>query len=99
MMSVELSESESTGLWIWFCQAIVAEMPENSSLAMTLLKRNNVGLVWCYYALKTYPGGISLNLVNTIGTPADDPFFAQMLLTGVLSNMRRFALETRREFV
>ncbi len=98
LLSVECSESAKTGVWMWSCQSVVADLPaQNSSLIRKLLELNG-SLPWCYYTIYNSPTGTSLNLVYTFATPLGDSAFAQHLLTVVLTNMRNQTLETRRRF-
>jgi|ERR1044071_1438570 hypothetical protein len=98
MMSVEFSESANTGVWMWSCQAVVADLPAQSSSLIRELLELNGGLAWCYYTVYNSPTGSSLNLVYTFATPEGNSVFAEQLLTIVLANMRNSTLETRRRF-
>lgn len=98
-MSIEFFNTNQ-GLWIWGCQAIVTYLTEQGPDPINLLETNNKGLVWCYHAIKAFEQGgiehLSVNLKYSFATPADDIDFAQRLLTLVLGNMRKCALEITR---
>lgn len=85
---------------IWTCQAVVCDLHEQQLSPADLLMKNDSGLVWCYYALKSREDEegahrTSLNLKYSFATPPDDHEFAFGLLVTVLARMRDFVIETR----
>jgi hypothetical protein len=98
-MSIEFFNTNQR-FWIWTCQSVVGDITDEGPDPIDLLEKNNKGLVWCYHALKAFEeGGIeqfSVNLKYSFATPADDIAFAERLLTLVLGNMRKCAVEVTR---
>ena len=103
-MSIEFIDSND-GLWVWTCQAVVGDIPEeNAPNPWQLLVLNNGALLWCYHAIHPFEEDgeekrLSLNLKYTFATPANDLTFAQRLLGKVLYNMRECALKGTRQLL
>jgi hypothetical protein len=92
--SIELVENE---VWTWMCNALVLDLDGSSRIPnpAQLLRLNDDGLVWCFFAIGRHELGESLYLKYAAMTPLGDLTFASKVIATALRNMQKFTLQIR----